>query len=309
MLYDPQTRSELQTVQPYPSKNNKRDKLIVNADGSVDLYFGPKAPAGKEANWIADRPRQGLVRALPPLRPARAVVRQDVAAGRDRRGEVVAQQDLQFASHSPEEAMPSRLIAVALASALTIPSAAQAQKMKTEIPASITTPDSVETRLGTLRFVDGFPDDATTQKVYDNIDFQRGVDAFLDAMPGASVEALRVGFRDAGVTDNQTVLIMETLMDSRSLFLTGNTETVYSLTWLDLKDGPLVVETPPNVLGMIDDHWFKYVRRPRQCRARQREGRQVSAAAARLRGRRARRVFRASIADASATFRSGAVLS
>ena len=77
--------------QPFPSKNNKRDKLIVNADGSVDLYFGPKAPAGKEANWIADRPRQGLVRALPPLRPARAVVRQDLAAGRDRRGEVVTQ--------------------------------------------------------------------------------------------------------------------------------------------------------------------------------------------------------------------------
>ena len=23
-----------------------------NADGSVDIYFGPKAPAGKEANWI-----------------------------------------------------------------------------------------------------------------------------------------------------------------------------------------------------------------------------------------------------------------
>ena len=88
VLYDPQTRSELQTSQPFPSKNNKRDKLIVNADGSVDLYFGPKAPAGKEANWIADRPRQGLVRAPPPLRPARAVVRQDLAAGRDRGGEV-----------------------------------------------------------------------------------------------------------------------------------------------------------------------------------------------------------------------------
>ena len=60
VLYDPQTRSELQTSQPFPSKNNKRDKLIANADGSVDLYFGPR-PAGKEANWI-DRSGQGLVR-------------------------------------------------------------------------------------------------------------------------------------------------------------------------------------------------------------------------------------------------------
>lgn len=85
------------------------------------------------------------------------------------------------------------------------------------------------------------------------------MEAFLTAMPGASVYALREGFKSAGATDNQTVLIMETLMDSKSLFLTPNTETVYNLMWLDLKDGPLVVETPPNVLGMIDDHWFKYV--------------------------------------------------
>ncbi len=58
-------------------------------------------------------------------------------------------------------------------------------KMATDIPPDITTPDSVETRIGTLNFFDGFPDDATTQKVYDNLDFQRGVEAFLTAMPGA----------------------------------------------------------------------------------------------------------------------------
>ena len=51
VVYDPQTRSELQTGQPYPSKNNKRDELIYNYDGSVDLYFGPNPPAGFEKNW------------------------------------------------------------------------------------------------------------------------------------------------------------------------------------------------------------------------------------------------------------------
>ena len=132
-------------------------------------------------------------------------------------------------------------------------------KMTTDIPAAITTPDTVETRLGTLKFSDGFPDDATVAKVYDNLDFERGVQAFLNAMPGASVYALREGFRSEGATDNQTVLITESLMDSKSLFLTPNTETVYNLMWLDLKSGPLVIETPPNVLGIIDDFWFHYV--------------------------------------------------
>jgi hypothetical protein len=59
VLYDPQTRSELQTSQPFPSKNSKRDQLVTNADGSVDLYFGPEAPAGKEANWTATVPGKG----------------------------------------------------------------------------------------------------------------------------------------------------------------------------------------------------------------------------------------------------------
>jgi hypothetical protein len=132
-------------------------------------------------------------------------------------------------------------------------------KMTTDIPACIATPDTVETRLGTLHFLDGFPDDATVAKVYDNLDFQRGVQAFLTALPGASIYAIREGFRSQGATDNQTVLITETLMDSKSLFLTPNTETVYNMMWLDLKDGPLAIESPPNVLGIIDDFWFHYV--------------------------------------------------
>ena len=41
--YDPQTGSELQTSQSMPSTNNKHDDLVINSDGSVDLYFGPTA--------------------------------------------------------------------------------------------------------------------------------------------------------------------------------------------------------------------------------------------------------------------------
>jgi hypothetical protein len=132
-------------------------------------------------------------------------------------------------------------------------------RMTTDIPTAITTPDSVKTRIGTLKFFDGFPDDATTQKVYDNLDFMRGVEAFLNAVPGASAEGFRTGWATQGADNNQTVLIMEDLMDSKSLYLTPNTESIYNMAWLDTSKGPLVLETPPNVLGIIDDHWFKYV--------------------------------------------------
>jgi hypothetical protein len=52
VICDLQTRSELPTSQPFPSKNNKRDGLIYNHDGSVYLYFGPNPPDGLEKNWI-----------------------------------------------------------------------------------------------------------------------------------------------------------------------------------------------------------------------------------------------------------------
>jgi hypothetical protein len=51
------------------------------------------------------------------------------------------------------------------------PPAIPKMKMTTPIPPSITTPESVDTRIGTLKFFDGFPDDSTVQRVYDNLDF------------------------------------------------------------------------------------------------------------------------------------------
>ena len=72
VVYDPQTRSELQTSQPLPSRNNKRDQLQYNKDGSCTLYFGPKAPEGKEGNWVQTVPGKGwfaLFRLYGPLEP------------------------------------------------------------------------------------------------------------------------------------------------------------------------------------------------------------------------------------------------
>jgi hypothetical protein len=67
VVYDPQTRSELQTSQEYPSKNNTRDVLLQNADGSFDLFFGPTAPKDTEANWTQTVPGKGLVHTLSTL--------------------------------------------------------------------------------------------------------------------------------------------------------------------------------------------------------------------------------------------------
>ena len=129
-------------------------------------------------------------------------------------------------------------------------------KYAAKVPASVTTPDTVQTRIGTLKFKDGLPDAETVKKVYDNLDFVRGVEAFLLGIPSANIQGMRRGYAEGGFPSNQGFGISETLADARSLFLTPNTVVVYCWGNLDVKDGPMVLEVPPGVLGILNDaHW------------------------------------------------------
>ncbi|MDI9918190.1 DUF1254 domain-containing protein [Rhodococcus sp. IEGM 1379] len=123
---------------------------------------------------------------------------------------------------------------------------------------SISTPDRLKTRLGTMEFTDGAPSAETVETLYDNLDFLHGVNAYLTAFPGASTWALRQGFESIGSEDN-TIVIFSELMDSQSLFLTANADTIYYVGIVDLAHGPMVVETPPMALGIFDDMWFHWI--------------------------------------------------
>jgi hypothetical protein len=99
--------------------------------------------------------------------------------------------------------MKTPLLVAALVGTAAMTTVLQAQtepkmKMTTEIPSQITTPDSVETGLGTLKFFDGFPDDPTVEKVMNNLDFSRGEQAFLSGLPGSSLVGMRAGLGQLG---------------------------------------------------------------------------------------------------------------
>ena len=132
----------------------------------------------------------------------------------------------------------------------------------TPIPLEIMTPDRVETKhLGTLEFSDGRPSKETADKVYDHLAYLRAIEVFLNWMPAVSLEAMRLGQVELGLTKSHQVAITEQLMDSNPLFLTGNTDTVYASAFLDLeRDGPTVVEIPPGSgPGTLDDAFFRFV--------------------------------------------------
>jgi hypothetical protein len=72
VVYDNQTRSMLQTDQQFPSLGSQKKGVVINPDGSVDVYFGPEAPKGKENNWIQTIPGKGwntIFRLYGPLEP------------------------------------------------------------------------------------------------------------------------------------------------------------------------------------------------------------------------------------------------
>ena len=136
---------------------------------------------------------------------------------------------------------------------------AQKPKYAADVPKFLLTPDKVETNLlGELEFFDGMPSESTVKKTYDFLDLSRGVDAFLNGMPAASIYAMLEGLKNAGLEPGD-LGITENLLDARGLLLTAQSTTPYAFAEIDLKNGPVVVEIPGPVLGSLDDAFFRFV--------------------------------------------------
>jgi len=135
-----------------------------------------------------------------------------------------------------------------------------AAQVSEEVLRSIETPDEVKTSIGTLKFLDGAPLPETAEKVYDYLDTARAMDTFLKGQPATSVVALIKGAHSLGAVEAHEVVIADKLLNSKSLFLTANTSTLYVTPDLDLKrDGPTVVEVPDGLLGAANDSYFRYI--------------------------------------------------
>jgi hypothetical protein len=102
------------------------------------------------------------------------------------------------------------------------------------------------------------PSDETAARVFDTIDFTRALNVYNNSFRGASALALVKGFQSIGAGSGDIVIFSE-LMDSSSLFLTANADTVYYVGWIDLSKGPVVIEQPSDGLGTVNDMWFQWV--------------------------------------------------
>lgn len=123
---------------------------------------------------------------------------------------------------------------------------------------SLGAPAAISTGFGQLDFTNGVPTVDAARKTYDILDFTQALSVYNNSFRGASALAIVKGFEGIGAKPGD-VVIFPKLMDSHSLFLTANADTVYYLTGLDLSKGPVVVEQPPNAVGAINDMWFSWI--------------------------------------------------
>ena len=122
--------------------------------------------------------------------------------------------------------------------------------------------EKLTTPIGDFEFMlGGYPTKETAQKLFDALDFQRACQAYLDFMPAMSMYSLLEGQEKGfGCKECSDLAVAADLLDATPLLLTGNTESVYFAGNVDLKkDGPTVVEIPPQVLGMANDAYFRYI--------------------------------------------------
>src|SRR6476646_11963436 len=121
----------------------------------------------------------------------------------------------------------------------------------------------METRIGTLEFThdfaNGYPTDATIDKLYDESDFHRACQAYICALPAVSFASWQRGItQQLGAKNGQIVSILS--LEARRGILTANATTPYYLGFADLSDGPLVMVMPEQgVQGGISDAWQRTI--------------------------------------------------
>lgn len=115
--------------------------------------------------------------------------------------------------------------------------------------------------LSSLEFENGYPTNETSKKLYDELDSQRAVQAYIWGFPLVSSASIRRGLFEDMKMSYYDIIVYEKYLDTKSIWFTGNNTTPYGVSMINLgEDGPVVVELPkaPQA-GMLNDFWFRTI--------------------------------------------------
>lgn len=105
-----------------------------------------------------------------------------------------------------------------------------------------------------LPFPENYPTAEASQRLYDEILFQRACQVFLWAMPAMSVYAMKEGSEKVFGAGGNVLVVWKDRLNPKTLVSTPNSDVIYAMGYIDLKqDGPTVVAVPPKQQGILDD--------------------------------------------------------
>lgn len=107
-----------------------------------------------------------------------------------------------------------------------------------------------------LSFPEGYPSPTASERLIDEMLFQRACQVVLWSLPAISVYAMKKGSEAAFGGGSNVLVVWKDRLDSNTLISTPNSDVIYALGYIDLAaDGPTVIEVPPNQQGILDDFW------------------------------------------------------
>lgn len=111
-------------------------------------------------------------------------------------------------------------------------------------------------QLAATPFKDGYVEKNSSQPLLDELFFQRAVQTYLWAQPALNMYGMKEGSEKTFGKGYNILPIFKKRLNAKTLITTPNSDVIYALGYLDLKeDGPMVIEVPPGLQGIIDDFW------------------------------------------------------
>jgi hypothetical protein len=105
-------------------------------------------------------------------------------------------------------------------------------------------------------FTGGFLSEDARATLKEELIFQRATQAYLWALPALNMYGMKEGSEKVFGQGYNILPIFKDRLNAKTLITTPNSDVIYALGYLDLKvDGPMVIEVPPGLQGILDDFW------------------------------------------------------
>lgn len=113
-------------------------------------------------------------------------------------------------------------------------------------------------------FDDNYPTKESSTALDDELYFQRAVQVYLWSLPAVNMYAMKEGLGKTSGEGYNVISVYEKRLKPRTIITTPNSDVIYALGFADLsKTGPLVLDVPANLQGILDDFWQRPLTGPK----------------------------------------------